>query len=275
MHFLKSRAYRSPISKREAMQDKPALLKKCLGPPAGRLQGQKTWRLFGVHVPLLYGEGLKNAFIRLQLEIMARSDDESIFAWDWDTTRESPPKTMLAESPKCFANSSWIERPEKPDMFDIHRPPYSMTNKGLRIETFLWQGFLTGTAATDIGWKPLQRHVNSCGNGGSGKIFLMPLNCIARLETGEHTKQHCLAVPLERTKISHPTSSRGLRNRYMGSSTVYEYTRCHPWLVGYDAGPSCQHKVALNSIRRAAGNKRFGMNALAQNGRDVIFVRQF
>lgn len=31
---------------------------------------------FGVHMPLLYGEG-RNAFIRLQLEIMKSSDDES------------------------------------------------------------------------------------------------------------------------------------------------------------------------------------------------------
>jgi hypothetical protein len=36
---------------------------------------------FGVHMPLLYGEG-KNAFLRLQLEILKVSDDETIFAWD-------------------------------------------------------------------------------------------------------------------------------------------------------------------------------------------------
>lgn len=36
--------------------------------------------LFGVNMPLLYGEGQK-AFLRLQFEILAMSDDESIFAW--------------------------------------------------------------------------------------------------------------------------------------------------------------------------------------------------
>ncbi|KUJ12878.1 HET-domain-containing protein, partial [Mollisia scopiformis] len=36
--------------------------------------------LFGVNMPLLYGEG-DAAFIRLQIEIMRISDDESIFAW--------------------------------------------------------------------------------------------------------------------------------------------------------------------------------------------------
>ena len=221
-------------------------------------------------MPLLYGEGLKSAFIRLQLEIMARSDDESIFAWDWDITPESPPKSMLAESPRFFANSSHIVQPENPYMFDLYRPPYSMTNKGLRIETYLWQGALTGTAATDAGWKPLQRHQKTSENGDTDKVILMPLNCAAGLETGKH----CLAVPLERTKVTRP-APKGIRNLSTRSSTVYEYRRCHPWLVGYDPGPDCHHNRALESIRRRSGNKRFGLSALAQKGREVIFVRQF
>ena len=36
--------------------------------------------LFGINMPLIYGEG-QNAFIRLQLEIIRYSDDESIFCW--------------------------------------------------------------------------------------------------------------------------------------------------------------------------------------------------
>jgi hypothetical protein len=36
--------------------------------------------IFGVNMPLLYGEG-KKSFFRLQEEIMKRSDDHSLFAW--------------------------------------------------------------------------------------------------------------------------------------------------------------------------------------------------
>ncbi|KAK3685281.1 hypothetical protein B0T22DRAFT_346422, partial [Podospora appendiculata] len=36
--------------------------------------------IFGVHMPLLYGEG-RRAFFRLQLEIMGVCDDQSIFAF--------------------------------------------------------------------------------------------------------------------------------------------------------------------------------------------------
>ncbi|KAF2108494.1 heterokaryon incompatibility protein-domain-containing protein, partial [Lophiotrema nucula] len=37
--------------------------------------------IFGVNMPLLYGEGESAAFIRLQGEIMKVSDDHSLFAW--------------------------------------------------------------------------------------------------------------------------------------------------------------------------------------------------
>jgi hypothetical protein len=39
------------------------------------------WGIFGVNMPLIYGEREKGAFRRLQLEILKSSDDTSIFAW--------------------------------------------------------------------------------------------------------------------------------------------------------------------------------------------------
>ena len=37
--------------------------------------------LFDVHMPLIYGKG-RNAFTRLQKELITRHDDESVFAWN-------------------------------------------------------------------------------------------------------------------------------------------------------------------------------------------------
>ncbi|KAI6146990.1 heterokaryon incompatibility protein-domain-containing protein, partial [Pisolithus thermaeus] len=54
--------------------------------------------LFGVHMPMLYGEG-KNAFQRLQLEIIRTSSDQSIFAWIPRIPREG---SVLAEDPSDF-----------------------------------------------------------------------------------------------------------------------------------------------------------------------------
>lgn len=42
--------------------------------------------IFGINMPLLYGEGDK-AFLRLQEEIIKTSDDHSIFAWEADLTQ--------------------------------------------------------------------------------------------------------------------------------------------------------------------------------------------
>lgn len=81
--------------------------------------------LFDVNMPLLYGEGQKS-FLRLQLEIIKVSDDESIFAWTSAEHRTG----MLANSLAAFADSGDIvTRPMRPE----DRLPYSMTNKGLEI----------------------------------------------------------------------------------------------------------------------------------------------
>ncbi|KAI1367675.1 heterokaryon incompatibility protein-domain-containing protein [Xylaria arbuscula] len=90
--------------------------------------------LFGVNMPLLYGEG-EQAFVRLQQEIMKESDDQTIFAWGIsDFIADSGLEQdfqggVLAPSPKSFVGSGHIVRSRTAE---IHRP-YVATNKGLQI----------------------------------------------------------------------------------------------------------------------------------------------
>lgn len=104
--------------------------------------------IFEVNMPLLYGEGRK-AFIRLQEEILKETDDQSIFAWglyplemteqatptrpfDWiaEPTDQRSAAGVLATHPAEFAGSAnVVPFPSGPD-----RQPYTMTNKGLRME---------------------------------------------------------------------------------------------------------------------------------------------
>jgi len=93
--------------------------------------------LFDVNMPLLYGEGTK-AFIRLQEEILKNSDDQSLFAWN--TQQDAPwdeasllDNGVLAGSPAAFADSGSII----PFPMKAKRQPFSMTNRGLRIEVRL------------------------------------------------------------------------------------------------------------------------------------------
>ncbi|KAK1832137.1 heterokaryon incompatibility protein-domain-containing protein [Podospora conica] len=82
--------------------------------------------LFGVNMPMLYGEG-KRAFLRLQEEIIKTSNDHSIFAW------KSPgfhPCNFLAESPSCFADSNDIvPTPNAHAVGDI-----IINNKGIHLD---------------------------------------------------------------------------------------------------------------------------------------------
>lgn len=59
--------------------------------------------IFGVNMPMLYGEG-ERAFIRLQEEIIKVSDDYSIFAW----ALPGSPGGLLAPSPAGFSKSGSI-----------------------------------------------------------------------------------------------------------------------------------------------------------------------
>lgn len=91
--------------------------------------------IFDVNMPLLYGEGRK-AFLRLELEIVRKSDDESIFAWISPFANDH--SGLLALWPDAFANSTDITAPESSfsnahQMGILERRAYSMTNKGLEF----------------------------------------------------------------------------------------------------------------------------------------------
>ncbi|KAF5571506.1 beta transducin [Fusarium phyllophilum] len=84
--------------------------------------------IFGINMPLLYGEGT-NAFLRLQEEIMKRSDDQTLLAWY--LPEDAPDESgVLAMSPAAFANCKDFI----PCDVGMPTPPFQITNKGLRIE---------------------------------------------------------------------------------------------------------------------------------------------
>jgi hypothetical protein len=83
--------------------------------------------LFNVHMPLLYGEG-SQAFVRLQEEIMKKSDDQTIFAWSQsDMNRQY--RGLLASSPREFENCTSIA----PFRNWKSSQSYENTNAGLRL----------------------------------------------------------------------------------------------------------------------------------------------
>jgi hypothetical protein len=57
--------------------------------------------LFGVHMPILYGEG-ERAFSRLQNEILKKTTDQSLFAWRRQAEDALNPTSIFARSPSDF-----------------------------------------------------------------------------------------------------------------------------------------------------------------------------
>ncbi|KAK0670328.1 heterokaryon incompatibility protein-domain-containing protein [Cercophora samala] len=81
--------------------------------------------LFGINMPLLYGEGGQNSFRRLQEEIIKMSDDQSIFAFETG----SSDNTLLAHHPRDFAAQGGV----RPSFARKLTPPFTLSNAGLSL----------------------------------------------------------------------------------------------------------------------------------------------
>lgn len=89
--------------------------------------------LFGVNMPLLYGED-QRAFVRLQEGILKMGTDLSILAWFHSSSDRSDLREFLAISPEDFKFcKSVIRSPRMGRIFDDGMT-LTMTNVGLRIE---------------------------------------------------------------------------------------------------------------------------------------------
>lgn len=66
--------------------------------------------IFDVHMPIIYGEGGRKAFIRLQQEIIKTSNDQSVLAWQAQMPDGHGMYGPLANSPNDFRNCHNIHR---------------------------------------------------------------------------------------------------------------------------------------------------------------------
>lgn len=170
--------------------------------------------LFGVNMPPLYGEGEK-AFLRLQLEILKMSDDESIFAW---TTKSNVEGGLLASSPAEFKDSGNVE------MGKWDSPSYTMTNKGLHISF------------------RLIKHWNNLTKLAANEALLAPLNCHRSNQLGQ------IAVLLRQVNkdqyirtLSHRlVTMRDLPNEYQSTPQTSLYVR------QYDTPPQSEGKYLFS-----------------------------
>lgn len=218
--------------------------------------------LFGVNMPLLYGEGEAKAFLRLQVEIMQVSDDESIFAWI-DSTVVSFTCGMLAESPAAFKESGDIEQ-----LPSNRSAPYLMTNKGLQIRLTL----LSEAESTAMQQRQQARSFYSdnllnmrfdtvlyCARKGSSQpIILKLLKIMDHLEEYSRIFPHefytCTDARMLRLEKTVLVRQREVLYSHRGSTTLQIYALSNDIFMDhnvrfYSMGTNSEwHKFALDSV---------------------------
>jgi len=144
----------------------PSLKKASIATKMSWMAGRATTRpediaysmlgLFGINMVPLYGEGAEGSFMRLQEELLRKSDDETLFAWKMPTDcRQNPSRGrqvygnldladyewgLLAQSPEWFRNSGNVTNrgsfvPRRFGGFKIHQNGIGVPfSKGVRAE---------------------------------------------------------------------------------------------------------------------------------------------
>lgn len=174
--------------------------------------------MFGVNMPLLYGEGGVRAFIRLQEQILKATDDQSIFAWKLPRGEIDPGMHgLLASSPTYFSaiRSIYLMATGFQSASSV---PWSMTNKGLQVQLYI---------------RPEKLSVDD-------ESYIAVLDCFQdrrayETDTNASAEEYSPAIHLRRlwgdqyTRIqSHICESIGERDRYLGGRHESFFVKQNP-----------------------------------------------
>lgn len=199
--------------------------------------------LFGVGMSLLYGEG-KSAFRRLQLEIITKYKDQSIFAWQSTTAGYSD---ILADDPSCFRDCADVVKMERSEF--LHAIGDIPQEEQARIP----EDFILGIAEDEHLEIPEERLRTLVANAGiqvwlpltryrdphRSALFKAKLACC---RSGSQSDRRPLTVTLVRTEINH-------YSRYFDesdSSLEEAEAQYHHWIfLPYCDPPSSDFRFSL------------------------------
>lgn len=178
--------------------------------------------IFGINMPLLYGEGNK-AFYRLQLEIIRQSDDESIFAWQDSNSHDFVPnRGLLAQDASDFSEALDSER-----YLFIAREHHEVTNKGIRIicnfpNEFLFRRLKPESIIDRFGVRVGRMEHSS---------MIMPLNIFeTKSRTGRGGSHEYLVALLRVDVVPHLSQSRNVKQPvkyFSGRRDALILAECH------------------------------------------------
>ncbi|KAI6152563.1 hypothetical protein BKA82DRAFT_544981 [Pisolithus tinctorius] len=127
--------------------------------------------LFGVYMPMVYGEG-KRAFQRLQLEIIRSSNDHSILAWD-PKGRIRRSGSILADDPSYFRDCDGI-RSLQPDQFFQRLKSHSRDHSPGIIGPVVPANLMKFILPTVRGHAPI-KELSTCSIASGGLQISLPI----------------------------------------------------------------------------------------------------
>jgi hypothetical protein len=166
--------------------------------------------IFGVNLPLLYGEGTK-AFRRLQEEIIRTTPDLTIFAWRFQQTEPGPlDRTIvtgvLASDPSLFWDAGKIGR-----LQDVGETEFTVSNQGIRLDcSATARPIMASTGSSTAGYGsvlPVCLAQMPASDGGSQPSGI----CLRKCGYGHFVRQD--PYSLVDVQASWPT--RNFRGRYL------------------------------------------------------------
>ncbi|KAI1802645.1 HET-domain-containing protein [Daldinia bambusicola] len=182
--------------------------------------------IFDINMPLLYGEASR-AFMRLQQEIIRKSNDQSILAWDMRYPDSCAWTGALAPSPSEFHLCGSIVRNHEYDQY-----AYSITNLGIAmrlalIDTLSGGIVLVGLNCVQELYK--EAHHSSLPNGTKLRRHFriwIPLRHV-RHDMYDRVHHPASKIFLEQSYpiLSHPTSTSLFLTLYDPQSSTTQFDR--------------------------------------------------
>jgi hypothetical protein len=247
--------------------------------------------IFGVHMPMLYGEGV-HAFTRLQEEIIKTSTDHTIFAWatSFPTTRYYT-GGLLADCPSTFANTKFIV----PDS-DKNTLPFETTNKGLHLRIPVYEDSYGVLDCHDLKKPGFNLAIKLTKNSNSWDTFQFDEFCgTVSLATEDRQDLPTQSIYVARgTSLLPPLPPRFhgvefyFQMRFMPTRRMMVSGSFPPNLTGYNPGDYGRASgmigpgtgfgaLYLNEAPRYASGGKFAIivNAMKPGNLEVKFISQY
>jgi hypothetical protein len=179
--------------------------------------------LFDINMPLLYGEGAVKAFVRLQLEILKKTGDDSIFAWlpDENDSHLQPWHGLLAPSPSGFKWANTKDRHVR-RAASIYLPgnePLTVTYRRLELS------------------RPVQTVKGSLHNSGYAReLFVYWLQCNEWEQSG-----HVERIPILLTSFNPKDDFGG----YVRAHDFCSWKELRKWLTSQKCEPVKPKKLLI------------------------------